>query len=281
MLAQSAERQRVRKCRAGDGEFRAPARVTFFFCKKKVTKENHLDLRSKGPLARCGSCRFGGADLAELVRWGSLSVRGIACTSCAAAADAVRVGAGALIVFGDYQIAPIAARSTAMGRWRLTPPGYGGRRLRAGRGSFTPLRGYTSSAPFGDTFPSRGRLTGVRPPGEPVSLRVGRSAGLTGHRRVIQHCGPIKGEGLGDKKKRPGALLLALFISFCLFISFWWCRSGPSGTGSTGRRRGLRRGRRSWGPRWAAPRAGRSSSRRFGVFPPTWPADAGDASPAY
>ena len=27
---------------------------------------------------------------------------------------------------GDYQIAPIAARSTAMGRWRLTPPGYWG-----------------------------------------------------------------------------------------------------------------------------------------------------------
>ena len=25
---------------------------------------------------------------------------------------------------GDYQIAPIAARSTAMGRWRLTPPWY-------------------------------------------------------------------------------------------------------------------------------------------------------------
>ena len=123
------------------------------------------------------------------------------------------------------------------------------------------------------------------PLGAPVSLRVGRSAGLTRHRRVIQYRGPLKGkalggcatqgEGLGDKKKRPGALLLALFISF------WWCRSGPSGTGVTGRRRGLRRGRRSWGPRWAAPRAGRSSSRRFGVFPPTWPADAGDASPAY
>ena len=84
-----------------------------------------------------------------------------------------------------------------------------------------------------------------------------------------------QGEGLGDKKKRPGALLLALFIAF------WRCRSGRSETGATGRRRGLRRGRRSWGPRWAAPRAGRSSSRRFGVFPPTWPADAGDASPAY
>ena len=32
--------------------------------------------------------------------------------------------------------------------------------LRAGRGRFTPLRGDTSSAPFGGTFPSRGRLGG-------------------------------------------------------------------------------------------------------------------------
>ena len=66
---------------------------------------------------------------------------------------AVRVGVGALVVFGDYQIAPIAARSTAMGRWRLTPPGYEG-----------------------------------------TCLPAGRSAGLTGHRRVIQHRGPIKGK---------------------------------------------------------------------------------------
>ena len=36
--------------RAWDGEFRAPARVPFFFCKKKGTKENRLDLRSKNPL---------------------------------------------------------------------------------------------------------------------------------------------------------------------------------------------------------------------------------------
>ena len=177
---------------------------------------------------------------------------------------------------GDYQIAPIAARSTAMGRWRLTPPWY-----------------------WGDTACGRDRRRKAPHPSAsltPVSLRVGRFADLTRHRRVIQYRGPLKGkanggtpfnaadlqgEGLGDKKKRPGALLLALFISFCLFISFWWRRSGRSETGATGRRRGLRRGRRSWGPRWAAPRAGRSSSRRFGVFPPTWPADAGDASPAY
>ena len=78
------------RLRAQAGAFRAPARVTFFCCQKKVTKENHLDLRSKDPLARYGSCKIGGADLAELVRRVSLSVRGTACTSCAAAAGAVR-----------------------------------------------------------------------------------------------------------------------------------------------------------------------------------------------
>ena len=129
--------EQVLRLRAQAGEFRAPARVTFFCCQKKSIKENHLDLRSKdplarggfrrpggesvfpwrggglrrphfflrrkkcgkesrldlrskGPLARCGSCKIGGADLAELVRQVSLSVRGIACTACAAAADAVR-----------------------------------------------------------------------------------------------------------------------------------------------------------------------------------------------
>ena len=60
VLAQSGNRQRIRKCRARDGEFRAPARVTFFFCQKKVTKENHLDLRSKDPWRGAGKCEFGG-----------------------------------------------------------------------------------------------------------------------------------------------------------------------------------------------------------------------------
>ena len=34
----------------------------------------------------------------------------------------------------------------------------------------------------------------------PVSLRVGRFADLTGHRTVIQHRVPIKGEGLGVRR---------------------------------------------------------------------------------
>ena len=50
----------ISRLRARDGEFRAPARVTFFFCQKKVTKENHLDLLSKDPLVRGGFRRCGG-----------------------------------------------------------------------------------------------------------------------------------------------------------------------------------------------------------------------------
>ena len=50
-----------------------------------------------------------------------------------------RVGVGTLVVFGDYQIAPIAAQSTAMGRWRLTPPWYwGDTACGRGIGSFAP-----------------------------------------------------------------------------------------------------------------------------------------------
>ena len=37
------------RLRARDGAFRAPARVTFFCCQKKVTKENHSNLRFKDP----------------------------------------------------------------------------------------------------------------------------------------------------------------------------------------------------------------------------------------
>ena len=59
------------RLRARDGEFRAPARVTFFFCKKKVTKENHSNLRFKDPLARGGFRRPSG-ELAFPWRGGGL-----------------------------------------------------------------------------------------------------------------------------------------------------------------------------------------------------------------
>ena len=121
------------RLRAQAGAFRAPARVTFFFCKKKVTKENHSNLRFKDPLARYGLCKIGGADLAELVRRGTLSVQGTACTSCAAAADSSEGRgwcAGRVAIIKSRQSRP----EGGFGWWRLMPPGYGGRRLRAGRG---------------------------------------------------------------------------------------------------------------------------------------------------
>ena len=125
-------------------------RPHFFLRRKKCGKESRLDLRSKDPLARYRSCKIGGADLAELVRRVSLSVkRTVPAFTGAEASATACLSHGRGICFyrvGDYQIAPIAARSTAMGRWRLTPPGYGG-----------------------------------------TCLPAGRSAGLTGHRRVIQH----------------------------------------------------------------------------------------------
>ena len=126
-------------------------RPHFFLRRKKCGKESRLDLRSKGPLARCGLCKIGGADLAELVRRVSLSVQGSLVPLAPLPLTTARVGAGTLVVFGDYQIAPIAARSTAMGRWRLTPPGYGGTCLPAGRsvrGSDTPPACHSTPRPI-------------------------------------------------------------------------------------------------------------------------------------
>ena len=108
-----------------------------------------------------GRCRFGGS----LVPLAPLPL------------TTARVGAGTLVVFGDYQIAPIAARSTAMGRWRLTPPWY-----------------------WGDTACGRDRRRKAPHPSAsltPVSLRVGRFADLTRHRRVIQRREPLKGKANG------------------------------------------------------------------------------------
>ena len=112
MLAQSGNRQRIRKCRARDGEFRAPARVTFFYCQKKVTKENHLDLRSKDPLARGGQVRIWRCVLAGGVQRSSLSVkRTVPAFTGAEASATACLSHGRSICFyrvGDYQIAPLA-----------------------------------------------------------------------------------------------------------------------------------------------------------------------------
>ena len=67
--------EQVLRLRARDGAFRAPARVTFFFCKKKVTKENHSNLRFKDPLARGGQVRIWRCVLAGGVQRSSLSVK--------------------------------------------------------------------------------------------------------------------------------------------------------------------------------------------------------------
>ena len=181
------------RLRAQAGAFRAPARVPFFFCKKKGTKENHLDLRSKDPLARCGSCRFGGMHSRMKCGGGRCRFGGSLVPLAPLPLTTARVGAGTLVVFGDYQIAPIAARSTAMGRWRLTPPGYGGRRLRAGRGT-----GDTSSVSFAGTCLPAGRSVrgSDTPPACHSTPRTPQGEGFGG----VRHS---RGR-LGRQKEAPG-----------------------------------------------------------------------------
>ena len=58
-----------------------------FFVKRKVPKKTTQTYGLRIPWRGAGKCKFGGAGFAELVRRVSLSVRGTACTSCAAAAD--------------------------------------------------------------------------------------------------------------------------------------------------------------------------------------------------
>ncbi len=82
-------RRKMLRLRArGGGVSRSRARVTFA-PGDKSNQKRHLKLRFKTSLRGEGKCKFDGADFAEWARWVSLSVQGIACTSCAAAADAV------------------------------------------------------------------------------------------------------------------------------------------------------------------------------------------------
>ena len=81
-------RRKMLRLRARGGVSRSRARVTFV-PGDKSNQKRHLKLRFKTSLRGEGKCKFDGADLAEWARWVSLSVQGIACTSCAADADAV------------------------------------------------------------------------------------------------------------------------------------------------------------------------------------------------
>ena len=80
------------------------------------------------------------------------------------------------------------------GWWRLTPPWYGDAACGRDGGRGTP-------------HPSRLRRATCLPAGRSVR---GSDTPPACHSTPRTH----QGEGLGDKKKRPGALLLALFISF-------------------------------------------------------------------
>ena len=98
-------------CGRGMGSFVPPARVPFFFCKKKGTKENHLDLRSKGPLARGGQVQIWRCVLAGGVQRSSLSVKRTvpALTGAEASATACPSHGRGICFYrvGDYQIAPL------------------------------------------------------------------------------------------------------------------------------------------------------------------------------
>ena len=106
--------EQVLRLRARDGAFRAPARVTFFFCKKKVTKENHSNLRSKDPLARGGQVRIWRCVLAGGVQRSSLSVKRTvpAFTGAEASATACPATVG---VFASTGLAIIKSRPLRRG----------------------------------------------------------------------------------------------------------------------------------------------------------------------
>ena len=125
----------LRRCAAAGRVSRFRARVPFFFCQKKGTKENHLNLRFKDPLARRGVYEFGSMYsrmkyVGYHCRSKGLCLRSPARRLARPLASAT-VGAIFFYRMGDYQIAP-KPPGGGFGRWRLTPPGSLKRRLRGG-----------------------------------------------------------------------------------------------------------------------------------------------------
>ena len=72
-------------------------RPHFFLRRKKCGKESRLDLRSKDPLARCGSCRFGGMHSRMKCGGGRCRFGGSLVPLAPLPLTAVRVGVGALV----------------------------------------------------------------------------------------------------------------------------------------------------------------------------------------
>ena len=129
---------------------------------------------------------------------------------------------------GDYQIAPIAARSTAMGRWRLTPPGYGGTCLPAGRsvrGSDTPPACHSMPrTPQGESLrvrhSHRGPLKGKANGG--VSFNAADpSRGKANGGTPFNTADPSRGKAWEIKRSARGRF-------------FWFCLSLFGGAGQTG-----------------------------------------------
>ena len=110
-----------------------------FFVKRKVPKKTTKTYGLRTPWRDVGHAKL--AVLISRNWYGGYRCRfgGLLVPPAPLPLTTARVGAGTLVVFGDYQIAPIAARSTAMGRWRLTPPWYwGDTACGRGMGSFVP-----------------------------------------------------------------------------------------------------------------------------------------------
>ena len=258
--------EQVLRLRAQAGAFRAPARVTFFCCQKKVTKENHLDLRFKGPWARYGSCRFGGVYSRAGCSGHHCRSKGL-CLRSPARRLPRPLAPATVGVFASTGLAIIKSRPLRREapQWVGVPVGHGYNYFLAcdtaeriifavvagsgsgklcwhsrGNDSDQENAGYVRESAGGSeqalraeevqkrsfcrcfwlllspqtkvaragarNYPRRRQIMRLRrcaaTPHLPrlrraTCLPAGRSAGLTRHRRVIQHRVPIKGEGFG------------------------------------------------------------------------------------
>ena len=109
-------RRQIMRLRRCGGELAFPwrggglRRPHFFLRRKKCGKESRLDLRSKGPLARCGSCRFGGMHSRMKCGGGRCRFGGSLVPLAPLPLTTARVGVGALVEWRLSNRAFAAAR---------------------------------------------------------------------------------------------------------------------------------------------------------------------------